>query len=289
MKQALGFIGLGLMGQAMAMRFQEAGYKLFLYNRTKSKSDSLVAGGATWCDSPADVARNVEFVFSMISDDNALRTITIEASGTLESLAKESVHIDMSTVSPFLTKELATKFSKRGVHFLHVPVLGSIPNIQEGSLLLFVGGEEGAFKRAEPLLRILGNRIWQFPSIEQASHMKLICNSFIAGMIVTLTQAIVYSTKVEIDPSTMLDILRHSALNSTMYQTKGKAIIEGNFKPRFFVEHMLKDITLALQAANAVGASMPGLETAKGLFERAMKAGLAKSDYSAIVEVMKNS
>lgn len=286
MKQPLGFIGLGLMGHAMAQRFQDAGYRLFVHNRTKAKADLLVMNGAIWCDTPAEVAAKAEIVFSMISDDNALRKIILEPTGTLKSLAKGSIHVDMSTVSPSLTQELSIRFSERGTSFLHIPVLGSIPNIQEGSLLLFVGGEEGAFRHVEPIVRVLGNKVWRFPRIEQASHTKLICNSFIAGMIVTLTQAMVYSKKSRIDPSTLLDILQNSALNSTMYQTKGRTIIEGNFKPRFFVEHMLKDIDLALHSAADVHASMPALETAKGLFEKAMKAGLAKSDYSAIVSVL---
>ncbi len=286
MKTPVGFIGLGLMGSAMTVRLLKTGYTLSVHTRTKQNGEAVLAAGAKWFESPAEVAKNSDIVLSMISDSKALEEIAQGPNGILHGLKKGSVHVDMSTVAPATTESLAAKYKSRGCHFIHSPVLGSVPNATDGSLLLFVGGTDEAFAKVESVLKSLGSHLWRFEKPEMASNMKLICNSFIAGMIVTLTQGIVYAKKAQINPATLLEILSHSALNSTMYQTKGKAIIEGNFTPRFFVEHMLKDIELALEAAGKIGVLMPGLEAAQKLFQQATVDGYAREDYSAVMKVL---
>ncbi len=286
MKTPVGFVGIGLMGSAMAQRLLKSGYTLNVYTRTKQKGEGVLSAGAKWFESPADVAKNSDIVLSMISDSKALEEIAQCANGILHGLKKGGVHVDMSTVAPATTESLAAKYESSGCHFIHSPVLGSVPNATDGSLLLFVGGTDEAFAKVEPVLKSLGSHLWRFEKPEMASNMKLVCNSFIAGMILTLTQGIVYAKKAQINPATLLEILSHSALNSTMYQTKGKAIIDRNFTPRFFVEHMLKDIELALEAAGKIGVPMPGLEAAQKLFQQATVDGYTKEDYSAVMKVL---
>jgi 3-hydroxyisobutyrate dehydrogenase-like beta-hydroxyacid dehydrogenase len=288
MKQPVGFIGLGLMGKAMALRLLGEGFPLFVHTRTKQKAEPVLQAGAMWCDTPAAVAEKTDLVLSMISDSKALETIALGSGGVLQTLKRDGVHVDLSTVSPSLTEQLFERYKAKGCAFLHSPVLGSVPNAADGSLLLFVGGIEGGFERAQSVLHSLGKHLWRFETPSQASTMKLICNSFIASMIVTLAQGIVYARAARIEPTVLLEVLAQSALNSPMYQTKGKAMIEENFVPRFFVEHMLKDVELGLESARQIGVVMPMLEVAQKLFQKSIVEGHAKDDYSAVIKVLES-
>jgi 3-hydroxyisobutyrate dehydrogenase-like beta-hydroxyacid dehydrogenase len=288
MKEKIGFIGLGLMGAPMAARLLNAGYKLFIFNRTKKKAESLISQGAIWCESPGETASQADIVFSMVSDPKALEEIVAGPRGILTGLTKGRIHIDCSTVSPEITKRLFEKYRNEGLYFLHSPVLGGIAQVAEGSLLLFVGGEEKALKRAEAALRCFGSEIWHFERVEQATTMKLLCNSFISGMVIVLAQALVLAKKADIDPRTLLQIIGHSKLNAPTYQAKGGSMIERDFKPKFFTAHLLKDTRLVLDAAKSLGAVMPMSETAEQLFSKAMDLGLAQEDYSAVIKILES-
>ena len=286
MKKTVGFVGLGMMGKPMAERLLTGGVELRVNNRTQKKAEDLVACGAVWCNSPRKTAEGSVQVHSMVADPAALREIALGSDGILAGLPSGGTHIDHSTVSPEVTRELAGTYRSAGRSFLHAPVLGSVPQAAEGSLLLFVGGDEEPYQRCAVELDRLGKRTWRFDRAEQATATKLLCNSFIAGMIVVLSQAIVLARKSSVDPAVLLEIIGQSQLNAPMFQAKGKAILERNFAPRFFVEHLLKDMNLVLDAAREAGASMPAVETARMLYEEAMAAGLAKEDYAAVVRIL---
>lgn len=284
MKPTLGFIGLGLMGAPMATRLIDAGYTVHIFNRTKEKCGPLVERGAIEMSSPADIAPHADILFTMLTNDDALRSITSQLQPGFRS---GSLHIDCSTVSPFLTATLEKEYIRRGGYFLHTPVLGSIPQATEGSLMLFAGGSDAAFAKGEPVLKIFGQKIWRFPRAEQASSMKLIMNSFIAGMIGILSQALAYADRAEIGGEKVLEVLNFSALNSRMYQTKGASMLENNFAPRFFLENLLKDTDLFLQAANSQSVKTPVSAAMKAVLEQAILQGLAKEDYSAIIKILR--
>jgi len=222
----------------------------------------------------------------MVSNSSALEEITRGAGGIVQGLRKGAVHVDTSTVSPVTTRQLAVEYERRGFFFVHSPVLGSVPQATDGSLLLFVGGKEEAFTKVRDLLNILGKKIWRFERPEQASYAKLLCNLFIGAMGTTLAQALVLAQKADVNPETLLDILSNSPLSAPMYQTKGNSIIDRNFSPRFYVEHMLKDINLILDAGKNLGAPLPGIEVARSLFSEASETGSAHEDYSAVVKVL---
>ncbi|HEX9615543.1 MAG TPA: NAD(P)-dependent oxidoreductase [Bacteroidota bacterium] len=288
MNKTVGFVGLGLMGSAMARRLLDAGYSLKVHNRTKTKAETLVNAGAVWCDSPVEVAAS-GLVFTMVSTTEALQSIALGDTGILKGLPESGVHIDCSTVSPAATASMEAAYRKQGRVFLHCPVLGSSPQASDGSLLIMAGGDSSAINASLDVLRVLGKNVWTFDSAEQASHAKILCNSFIAGMIVTLAQALAFSRKASVDPHVLLDIVSHSALNSPMYQSKGKSILDGNFAARFFAEHMLKDIDLMIEAAETKGVPAPVAETARKLFAEAVKQGHGKEDYSAVIKVLERN
>jgi 3-hydroxyisobutyrate dehydrogenase len=283
----IGFVGLGLMGGPMANRILGAGHTLYINNRTKEKSAPFTAKGATWCDSPAEVARKTEIVVSMLSSPDVLENQALGKNGLLEGAKPGFIHVDCSTVSPALTKRLHEQYRSKRCSFLHSPVLGSVPNATDGSLLLFVGGEEDAYSKVQDILRLFGSRIWRFERVDQATNTKLLCNFFIASMISDLAQGLVFAERNSIDPKVFLDILSHSALNAQTYQTKGTSMIESNFTPRFFLEHMLKDIKLVLDAAKASHTMMPSAEIAQELYTKALNSGFAKEDYSAVIKILR--
>ena len=287
MKQMLGFIGLGMMGLPMAKRLSKAGSQFAVFNRTKSKAESLLSEGAQWCNTPSSVAATSDIVFSMVANPEALRDIALGPVGVLAGLKPGGIHIDTSTVSPVITRDLSAQYSGCGRYFLHAPVLGSVPQATDGTLLMFAGGDAAAYRTAEPYLQLLAKQIWRFDLPDQATNMKLICNLFIAGMMTTLGQALIFAEKANVDQRMMLDIIGQSQLNSPMYQTKGSSIVQNNFSPRFFLEHMLKDVNLMLDAARDVHAPLPTIEPAQQLFDEANRAGHGREDYSAVVKALR--
>jgi 3-hydroxyisobutyrate dehydrogenase-like beta-hydroxyacid dehydrogenase len=285
----IGFIGLGMMGTAMAARLQDAQQPLAVYNRTPEKATSLLARGAIWCSSPGDIASSCKIIISMVSTSEVLEELSLGPYGITQGAKPGFVHADCSTVSPAVVARLAAAYHAHGGSFLHVPVLGSVTQAAEGKLLLFAGGPEEAFRRIEKILQILGTHIWRFEEPSQASQAKLICNLFIAGMITTLAEGFVFAEKAGLSPQIILEILHHSALDAPMYQSKGASMLAGNFTPRFFLELMLKDINLMLEAARHLGVSLPSIEVSRQLYQKARNRGLGKEDYSALLKVLRNA
>ncbi len=284
----IGFVGLGMMGTPIAARLLAAGHHLSVYNRTKEKAQPLLHQGAVWCDSPKTVAENSECVFSMVSNSEVLEKCASGADGILHGLPMDGIHADMSTVSPATTQKLAALYTANGKHFLHAPVLGSVPQAAEGSLLIFAGGPASIANRIEPMLKIIGSRVWHFERAELASYTKLLCNTFIAGMMNTLAQSLVMGAKAGVDPSLLLEIIGSSSMNAPMFQTKGKAIIARQFTPRFIVGHMVKDVNLILDAGRELGVPLEGTEAAQRIFSAAVASGFEKEDYSAMIKVIEH-
>lgn len=281
-----GVIGLGIMGSAMAERLLAAGHTVFVYNRTREKAQPLLAKGAHWADSPADVARQCEVVLSIVTDPAAVEQISFGERGILHALDAQGVHCDMSTVSPAWSRHMAQTYQQAGKRFVQAPVLGGRKQILEGTLLVFGGGAEEDLNRCEPAWRAFSNKIWRFSSAEQSATTKLACNMMIAHMMVGLGQSLLFAAKGGVSPSTLLDILANSNLGAPMYSTKGKAVLERNFQANFFVRHLLKDLSLAEDSARETNTMLPLNALTRELFVAAMQKGYADEDYSAVVKVM---
>lgn len=289
MAMRIGFIGLGMMGKPMALRLVEKGFPLHVFNRTREKANEVIKKGAIWCASPSAVAEESEVVISMVSDPRALEEISTGSDGVLEGIRANGVHIDMSTVSPMTTKKLERAYRKKGATFLHAPVLGSVPQATEGSLLIFVGGDPATAHRCESIFTVLGRRIWYLEEITNATHLKLICNLFIVSMMTALSEGLVLGQKAGLPSRTILEVLKESSLAAPMYQTKGDAIRRRDFVPRFMVAHMHKDVKLVLEAAHAASVPLPVVEAVKELYANAVNLGLEKEDYSAVIKVLERS
>lgn len=271
------------MGFPMAKRLLEMNGNLAVYNRTPEKAKPLIEMGASLFDSAAALAKECQLVFSMVSNDSALSIISEEIR---KNLPAEGIHVDCSTVSGQLTSQLEEEYTKQNRVFLHSPVLGSYPQAESGTLLLFVGGNKSVSERITPVLKAFGQTMWYFEKAEQATYTKLIMNSFIAGMAMTLIQGLMLATKTGVGGKSILDILQHSAMNAQMFQTKGTSILERNFVPRFFVENLLKDVNLMISEADRLQSPAYVAKSAKTILENAVAMGLAKEDYIAIAKVI---
>ena len=286
MPPRVGFVGLGMMGSAMAERLEASGHALAVTSRTRDHTLPFVQRGALAYETPGEVARACTVVLSMISTPEVLAAISLGENGILSDLQPGAVHIDLSTVSPAISGQLERVYAERSRLFLSCPVLGSVPQAREGTLLLFAGGSEEAFRPSKPLLHSLGKRIWRFDHAEKAATLKLLCNSFIAGTMVTLAQALAVARAADVNAEILLEVIGQSAFNSPMIQSKGASVLADNFAPRFFAEHMAKDIRLLLEAAAPLGCTLPALEAARDLYEKAVRAGLGKEDYSTIFKIL---
>jgi 3-hydroxyisobutyrate dehydrogenase/glyoxylate/succinic semialdehyde reductase len=281
--ERIGFIGLGLMGTVMVRRLLAAGHQVAMWNRTREKAAELLRSGATWAESPEALANGSTIVVTMLTTP----AVVEEMAGRIRSGApKGSVHVDCSTIAPSTTQRLAELAAAEGKGFVHAPVLGSVPQLTEGSLVIFAGGREEDVTRVRPVLSAFGQKVFAFPTVTQATNTKLLANFFIASMISTLSQGIVFARAAGIDVMTFLEILSLSALNAPMYQAKGPAMAKGEYPARFYLEHMHKDVHLAASSAESMGIAMPSMPMLKVLFDRAMEMGLAKSDYSAVLEAL---
>lgn len=288
MSMNVGFIGLGMMGEPMAARLLAAGHTVVVHNRTKSKAEGLLARGAKWKESPQRVSTSSAVVITMLSTSEVLEYVSLRQDGVLAGLPVGGIHVDMSTVAPSAAGHLFQAYRSKGRFFVHAPVFGSVTHAQEGSLLIFAGGDRSAFERCEGMFAALGKRIWYFEEVTQATEMKLVCNFFIASMITTLSEGLVLGKKSGLSPRTILEVLGSSALSAPMYQSKGESICCRNFTPRFLLEHMLKDLNLIHETCTGRALELPTLAIVRGLFAAAKSKGLGNEDYSAVVKLLEH-
>lgn len=282
----IGFIGLGIMGEAMAKRLLQNGYELVVYNRTSEKISRLGASNVIPVLSPAEVAKDCEIIVSMLADSKAVEEVVYGKGGIFEGIKPGFIHVDMSTISPTTTRKLYSDYKARDAYFIHAPVLGSKSQAADGTLLIFAGGDKVVIEKCKDIFNVLGRKIWEFDSVEKATMLKLAMNSMIAMMIVALSQAFVIADKSGVSKETVLEILENSALNSAMYQNKGRTIINGNFEPNFYVKHILKDVNLILESAMDLKIPLPVISVIRELYVRALSKGYENEDYSAIFKVI---
>lgn len=286
MKTRVGFLGLGLMGQAMAGRLLDSGFPVMVWNRTREKAEPLVQRGAVWAESPAAAAADCEVLCSMVADDAALGAVALGKHAALARAREKTIHVDFSTVSPRASANLARAYDERGAAFLHSPVLGNRQQAADGTLLLFVGGQRAAYERVQGILDCFSRRQWYFAEVTQATHMKLACNLLLANMMGSLVQALVFAEKAKIGPARLLEVIEASHVSTPMFSRKGRTILERNFQPNFYLSNMLKDINLIADAAATLGVPLPLLAVLRELYVAGQAQGLAQQDYSAVVRVL---
>jgi 3-hydroxyisobutyrate dehydrogenase-like beta-hydroxyacid dehydrogenase len=283
----LGFVGLGAMGSRIATRLLAAGYPVRGTNRTAARGTSLVVDhGLIWCSTPREAAETADVVFTMVTDDEALEAVTAGPDGILAGLRAGSIWVDMSTVSPAKSRELAERVRAVGAELLDAPVSGSLPAAEDGTLAIMVGGSEAAFVQVEPILQELGASVTRIGENGQALLMKLAVNINLAEQMFAFSEGVLLAERGGIDRALAVDILTSSAVASPMLKTRGPFVLDLPEQALFDVDLMCKDLHLALDAADSLGVPIPAAAVAKQLFTAASAMGYADRDMAVIYEVL---
>jgi 3-hydroxyisobutyrate dehydrogenase len=257
----------------------KAGYPVMVYNRSKAKEEALKLMGATVASSPRLLMEQAEVIIIMVSDDQAIRDIFVADDGLLATKTTGKIIVNMSTVSPDISKEMAAFCRQKGNYYLDAPVSGSVKQAEEGQLVIMVGGEDTIFEKAKPILEHLGKLVMLVGSNGAGNTAKLAINTLLAIHAQGLAEAIVFARQNGIGIGDLMTIINNSALGNVFTKIKGEAIIQNNYKAAFALKHIAKDLRLARDK----GLTTPIGETAIKTFQQAEPA-LGEEDIIAIIK-----
>jgi 3-hydroxyisobutyrate dehydrogenase-like beta-hydroxyacid dehydrogenase len=282
---AIGFVGLGAMGAPIAGRLLD-GNRAYGTNRTKARAEALIEQGLRWRDTPREVAEAADVVFSMVTDDAALTAITEGPDGVLAGLRPGAVYVDMSTVSPRASRDLAARVRNAGATMLDAPVSGSVPAARGGTLAIMVGGPESAFQSAEPLLRLLGSSVTHVGGNGQGLLVKLAVNISLAAQMLAFSEGLLLAQRGGVDPTLAAEAMTASAIGSPMLRTRAPLAIDLPEQAWFDMRMMHKDIRLALDAAQDGEVPLPATTTADAVLSRAEQLGYGHRDIAGLFQVL---
>jgi 3-hydroxyisobutyrate dehydrogenase-like beta-hydroxyacid dehydrogenase len=282
----IGFVGLGAMGNRIAGRLLDSGNQVYATNRTKSKAQALIDRGLQWRDTPREVAAAADVIFSMVTDDEALDAIASGPDGILAGLANHKVYVDMSTVSPRASRELAEHVRERGAEMLDAPVSGSIPQAESGTLTIMVGGSEAAFAKVEPLLRELGQAVTHVGTNGQGLLLKLAVNISLAVQTLAFSEGLLLAERGGIDPQLAARVMSNSSIGSPMLKARVPLLLDLPQQAWFDVTLMEKDIRLARAAGDELNIPLPSAALADDILNRARDLGYAHRDLAALHDVL---
>ena len=273
----------------MAGRLLDSGHEVYGTNRTMSRAQSLIARGLHWRETPRETAEASDVVISMVADDAALEAITSGPAGILAGLTGGKIYVDMSTVNPHLSQELAGRVRAIGADMLDAPVSGSIPQAETGTLLIMVGGNGAAFASVEPLLNDLGQTVTYVGVNGQGLLMKLAININLAVQVLAFSEGLLLAERGGIDPHLAAQVMSTSAIGSPMLKGRVPMILDLPTQAWFDVAMMEKDVRLAQGVADELATPMPTAAVAREMLTRAGELGYAHRDLAALHEVLAKS
>ncbi|HEY9094086.1 MAG TPA: 2-hydroxy-3-oxopropionate reductase [Candidatus Cryosericum sp.] len=278
----IGFIGLGIMGRPMARNLLRAGYSLIVYDRTAPLSD-MVSLGAESAASSREVASRSDVIITMLPNSPDVREAVLGADGIASGARAGSILVDMSSIAPRVSQELAGELQKRGVPMLDAPVSGGQPKAEDGTLAIMVGGDPAVFEAVRPILEKMGSTVTLVGPIGSGGMAKLANQIIVALNIAAVSEAFVLSTRAGLDPEVVFEAIKGGLAGSTVMDVKLPSILDGNFEPGFRIQLHIKDLVNAVDTAHDLGVPVPltvqVLETLRELEEQ----GLGAADHSAII------
>ena len=283
--ERIGFLGLGIMGSRMAANLLRAGYPLTVWTHTPGKAERWAGEhGATACTTPAEVARASDIVISMVVDGAQVAEILLGERGVIEEARSGLLCVDCSTIAPSDTRRIGAALRERDVRMVDAPVTGSSPRAEEGSLTIMVGGDTEDFARCKPLLEVMGQLIVQVGELGQGEMLKLINNALGAANAAALAESLVLAQATGVDLDAFVEVTMAGSGGSAQMQLKSKPMREHDYTTLFKTAHLLKDVRLCLEEAQAAGVPFPSAGHARGLLVATMGRGHADEDYAAIIE-----
>jgi len=278
----IGWIGTGVMGRSMCGRLVDAGFRMTVTTRTRSKAEGLLARGAAWADTPLDVAERSDVVFSMVGFPEDVRAVLFGPRGALAGCHRGDVLVDMTTSRPALAREIAETAQARGVVSIDAPVSGGDVGARQGTLSIMMGGDESVVRALAPCWKAMGSTIVHQGGPGAGQHTKMVNQTLIAANMVGVCEALLYAYRAGLDLPQVMQSVASGAAGSWSLSNLGPRIIEGNFEPGFFVEHFVKDMGIALDESKRMGLSMPGLALAQQLYLALAAQGHARDGTHAL-------
>lgn len=284
----IGFIGIGIMGSRMAGRLQNAGKKLVVYNRTKSKADPLVAKGAEWADTPRQVGEKADIVFSMLANPQAVDAVAYGDDGLLNGLKTGSLWVDSSTINPGKSVQLAKDAAAKGIHFLDAPVAGSTAPAEKGELLFFVGGDQKDLETARPLLDIMGKDVHYKGPNGSGTAMKLVNNLMLGQSVAAFSEAVAFGESLGLDKKGVIESLFAGPTAAPILHFKQQKIINGDFaNADFKVASIYKDLELASEEAYTHNFALPLSNLVKAFYGMIKQQGKGDYDFAEMYDFLK--
>ena len=256
-KERVGFVGLGIMGKAQASNILKAGFPLAVYNRTRSKAEEMGEMGARVADSPADVARQSDVTITMVSDSPDVQEVVLGPGGVIEGAAEGSVLIDMSTISPQVTRDVAEALAGKGVSMLDAPVSGGSWGAIQGTLSIMVGGEREVFDRCMPVFEAMGKTIIYTGAGGMGQVTKLVNQIIVGGTLAAVCEGLVFGARAGVDLNPVFEAVAGGAGGSWQLQNLGSRLLKRDFDPGFMVKLMHKDLRLITEAGRDMRLPLP--------------------------------
>jgi 3-hydroxyisobutyrate dehydrogenase len=283
LKTRIGWIGTGVMGLSMCNHLLTTGYKVTIYSRTRSKAQPLLDSGANWAESPREVAEKTDVIFTMVGFPEDVREVYLGENGILTAAKPDSIIIDMTTTSPTLAQEICSVAASKSVHAVDAPVSGGDVGARNATLSIMVGGDKGVLEAIKPLLETMGKQIVHQGGPGAGQHAKMCNQIVIAGTMIGVCESLLYGYKAGLDLETMLRSVSSGAAACWALDNTAPRILQRNFDPGFFVEHFIKDMSIALDESHRLGLVLPGLALVHQLYLAVKAQGHGKLGTQALM------
>ncbi len=285
LKPSIGFIGMGHMGSHMVQRLLDAGYQVTVYDRTKEKAQAMGQRGAFVAQTPKELAANCEVVIACVTDDLAQEAVMFSPDGALAGVHSGSVIADLSTVSPTASHRLYKAAKEQGILMIDAAVSGSVPQVDQGSLVIFVGGDQETFERCRPILEVLGKNIFYMGGSGMGTTMKLVANTLLGLGMQALAEAIALGEKAGLEKNLLLDVLGQTSVLTPGQKSKLANVKREQYPTAFALSLMHKDFHLVLNEAYDLSVSMPATAAAQQAYTAAIARGMDE-DFSIMIKFM---
>ena len=286
MFEKIAFVGIGIMGRPLVIRLLSAGYQVFIFARHPKVAKPLIERGAILCETPAKAAAEASLCFSMVSDTPDVKEVVLGTDGFAEGASRGDVVVDMSTISPELTREIADALSKQGIEMLDAPVSGGEQGAIEGKLSIMVGGAEAIYNRVLPVFQIMGRNIVRIGG-HGAGQVAKACNQLlVAQTIMATAEAIEFAKAAGVDAGQVRKALLGGFANSKILEVHGQRMLDGEYKPGFKASLHFKDLRIACESADDKSLDLEGLKRAYGCLKALVERGDADLDSAAMAKIV---
>lgn len=286
MSESLGFIGLGIMGQGMARNLLKAGFKLRIWNRTLGRTDQLEASGASVASNPANLAECCDIIIICVSDTIDVEEVILGEHGILQGAKPGSLVIDMSTISPHVTRDIANKLEDKDIHMLDAPISGGSEGAAQGTLSIMIGGQSSQVERAMPYFAAMGKTITHVGGQGAGQMVKLVNQILVVGNALAMSEALIFAQAANLDLHTTLEAITDGAAGSWMLSNRGPQILDRDWRPGFTIDLQQKDVRLALETGEQLGVPLPVTSLVTQLYRVLQAQGLGSEGNHALVKAL---